>query len=52
MFPEHDLQNYIIDYGHMTPEGLAEFIVENIERIPKKRGTVNCFSLLNVKSLI
>ena len=51
MFPELDLQNCIMDYGHATPEQFADFIVRNMERIPKKRGMVNCFSLLNVKSL-
>ena len=48
MFPEHDLQNCIMEYGHMTLEGLAAFVINNIDTIPNKRGTVNCFSMLKI----
>ena len=37
MFPDLDLGRIFAEYGHMTTDGLASFIVENMEQMPRKK---------------
>lgn len=37
MFPDLDLTDTINQYGHTSSDALVGYIVDNIDRIPKKR---------------
>lgn len=52
MFPELDLTQIIIEFGHMTPEGLAGLVIDRMAQIPKKQQGIVSSLQRKIKILI
>jgi hypothetical protein len=48
MFPELDLTQTLITYGHLNSEALASLILDTIQNIPRKRGPKRKVSEISV----